>query len=119
MGGLKGMLAAEAVREQIEETNAKNAAETPDSDYEMIAYRVVLHNGLALEVESREEPTSIFKVWAEARKKDALVQWNDGEATEAKQISHIAVVLEEEEDEGVPAQPTESTKPAGEGAANE
>ena len=82
--GLVGALAAVAVAE-------KEPPRPADQVYEGYAYVVTLQSGLRFRRVAKEEPETLWRAWAQARRQDELLVWADEAATEARQIADLEI----------------------------
>lgn len=90
----RGLASALAARTEADEVEA----EMPP-DIEGFAYRVILKDGVTFEAISNLEPEELARTLQKYRKADDLWLWEDGQATEARSIVHLAPVVDDDDDE--------------------
>jgi len=102
--GLVGALAA---------ATEKEPPKPADQVYEGFAYVVTLQSGLRFRRVAKDEPETLWRAWAQARRQDELLVWADEAATEARQIADLEIDTGDAEapDAGTPAGGDEPNEP--------
>lgn len=85
---------------------------TDEVDVDGYEYRVILHGGLVIQVISQQSAPELAVAWQQARKADAVVQWNGDQFTEARQVAHIESVIDDEPEGEEPAEAEGAEAPA-------
>ena len=111
MGESKGIRAAMA--QQAAGAPQAAGQKSPDEvDVDGYEYRVILHGGLVIQVISQQTAPELAVAWQQARKADAVVQWNGDQFTEARQVAHIESVIDDEAEGEEPAATEGAENPA-------